>query len=125
MRRLLYPEPLIGTLPTFSLTSAMEPIYQFGTALAMAHRVPLLFKSSMKLTVRVSSVIGEEKNWLKAGYLAQVLDGLPGEPKKEVQQLYLDEGFFELEDAGYPFYLEFWPYRWLTDYFLELWAQQL
>lgn len=121
-RRLVYPEPLAANLPTVSVGSELELIHQYGSALPIGHQIPLLFDSPVRLVVRVSSVIGEERQWLRAGYLAQVLYGLPGDPKRTVNRLYLDERFFEFDGAGYPFYFEFWPYRWLSDYFLEVWA---
>ncbi|MEN8444827.1 MAG: hypothetical protein ABG776_07435 [Cyanobacteria bacterium J06555_13] len=80
---------------------------------------------SARLLVKVSSDIGAQKGWRRAGSLAQVLVGLPtGDPKKSVQRLYLDEVFIELDGRGYGYYLEFWPVCWLADYHLEIWAQQ-
>lgn len=124
LSRLLYPEPLFGGLPPVSLSSSLTKVHEFGTASPMAHRVPLLFNSPANILIRVDSVIGSEKEWVRAGSLAQVLYGLPGDPKKQVSRLYLDEAFFELDGANFPYYLEFWSYRWIEDYFLEVWAQQ-
>jgi hypothetical protein len=121
--KLLYPEPLGWPLPEVELNASMQKIDEFGTALPMAYRVPLLFNQPARLVVRVSSMIGTDRGWLRAGSLAQVLAELPGDPKKTVKRLYLDEGFFEFDGSGVPFYLEFWPYRWISDYYFELWAQ--
>ncbi|MEO0884683.1 MAG: hypothetical protein AAFY54_01965 [Cyanobacteria bacterium J06648_10] len=110
-------------MPSFPLTAALQKVDEFGTALPYAYRVPFFFASPARILIRVSSVIGEEQDWLRAGSLAQVLAGLPGDPKKSVQRLYLDERFLELDGAGYSYYLEFWPVRWLSDYYLEVWAQ--
>ena len=123
VRRLLYPDPLVGSFPAIALSESMERIHQFGTALPMAHRIPLRFDSPARLLVRVESMVGTERNWLRAGSLAQIIYGLPGDPKKKVSRLYLDEGFFEVDGAGFPYYFEFWPYRWISDYYLEVWAQ--
>ena len=122
-RRLLYPEPLFGGLPAVELTDDLTLVHSFGTAEPMAHRVPLMFENSAQVLVRVASAIGAENKWLRAGSLAQVLSLEPGDPKKEVNRLYLDEAFFTLDGAGNPYYLEFWPVRWLSDYYLEVWAQ--
>lgn len=123
-RKLLYPDSLSGSLPPVTLTDSLEKIYVFGTALPMGHIVPLLFEAPSRVLIRVESTIGYENNWIRAGSLAQVLYGLPGDPKKQVKRLYLDEVFFELDGAGHPYYLEFWALRWLADYYLEIWAQQ-
>ncbi len=88
----------------------------------MAHRVPLLFETPARVQIRISSQVGEDRGWTRAGLLAQVLFGLDGDPKKDVSKLFIDEGFFVLDGAGFPYYLEFWPYRWLTDYVFEVWA---
>ncbi|MEM9092243.1 MAG: hypothetical protein AAGC93_26365 [Cyanobacteria bacterium P01_F01_bin.53] len=122
--RLLFPEPLFGGLPPLSLAASLTKAHEFGTASPVAHRVPLLFNAPAKVLLRVDSVLGSEKGWCRAGSLAQVLYGLPGEPKKQVHRLYLDDAFFEFEGAGFSYYLEVWPYRWIEDYSLEVWAQQ-
>lgn len=124
-RRLLYPNPLSGNLPLAAVGTDLEPVYQFGTALPTGHLIPLLFDVPVRLIVIINSVIGDQNNWIRAGHLAQLLYGVPGNPKKAVERLYLDEAFFEFDGAGYPFYFEFWAYRWITDYYLELWAEQI
>lgn len=123
-RKLLYPNPLFGSLPAVSLSDSLERVYIFGTALPMGHLVPLRFDSPARVLIRVESMIGTQRNWFRAGSLAQLLYGLPGNPKKLVKRLYLDEVFLELDGAGHPYYLEFWSLGWLSDYYLEIWAQR-
>lgn len=89
----------------------------------MGYQVPLLFTGPARVMLKVESNIGMENNWLSAGVFAQLLYGLPGDPKYRTERLYLDEAFFVLDGGGYPYYLEFWAVRWLSDYFLEVWAQ--
>jgi len=124
-RKLVYPEPLFGPLPTFPLTDSLQKVDEFGTAIAFPYRVPFFFDAPARIIIKISSVLGDEKDWIRAGSLAQVLAGLPGDPKKEVSRLYLDERFFEFDGAGYSYYLEFWPVRWLADYYFEIWAQRM
>lgn len=124
-RQLLYPEPYLGQIFPISLTSDLRKVYEFGTAIPVAHRIPLLFSAPARILIKIESVIGSEKGWIRAGSLAQVLYGLPGEPKKTVKRLYLDELFVELDGSNYAYYLEFWSLRWVTDYYIEVWAQKL
>ena len=121
--RLLYPEPLSGNVPTVTLSNSLERVYNYGTAIAMGYAVPLLFDQPARVLIKVESFVGDQRGWLRAGSLAQVLYGLPGRPKKQVERLYIDDAFFELDGAGHPYYLEFWALRWLEDYYLEVWAQ--
>ena len=128
MSRLLYPAPLSDSFPPLTpivLSESLQSIHSFGTAEPLGHRVPFIFEEPARIVVRVESVIGEQRGWIRAGNIAQCLSGLPGDPKKDVKQLYIDEGFFEFDGSGYPFYLEFWSYRWLSDYYLQIWAQRL
>jgi hypothetical protein len=120
--KLLYPEPLSMALIPLALSASLSKVHVFGTSIPMAHRVPLLFETPARVQVRVSSLIGADRGWVRAGSLAQVLYGLDGDPKKEVSRVFLDEGFYEFDGAGFSYYLEFWPYRWLTDYLFEVWA---
>lgn len=126
-RRLLYPGPFLGELSPTAVGDTLEKVYEFWTLEPVADRVMLRFDQSIRLLVAISSQIGEQKNWKYAGALAQVLadqpSALPGEPKKAVVRVYLDQRFLQLDGLGYSYYLEFWPVRWLTDYRLELWAQ--
>lgn len=121
--RLTYPPPLFGSLQAATLTADMEKLEDYRTFSHIARRVPLSFDKPAILTVRVSSSVGSRNGWLRSGCLAQCLDSLPSDPKKAVQRLYLDTAVFEFEGFDYPYYFEFWPYRWLTDYRLELWAK--
>ncbi len=89
----------------------------------MAYRIPLLFSVPAQVVIKIESVLGSERGWLRAGSLAQILYPLPGDPKKQVNRLYLDDAFFKLDGAGHAYYLEFWALRWLKDYYLEIWAQ--
>lgn len=80
----------------------------------------------IRVLVRVSSRIGTKKNWIRAGVIAQIVVCGPGAgaATKFVRRLYLNATLLQLEGAGYPFYIEFWAYKWLSDYHLEVWAQQ-
>lgn len=122
-RRLLYPRSLYRSPRSISLSQSLSKVADFRTLRPQAYRIPLLFDGSINLLVSVSSRVGSRKNWIRAGCLAQVLSGVPGDPKKQVSRLYLDERFLEFQGSGHKFYFEFWPYRWLTDYRLEIWAQ--
>ncbi len=121
-RRLLYPDPYTGGLPDVELSSTLEKVHEFGTAIPAAHRIPLIFSKPASVIIKIDSVIGAEKDWLRAGSLAQVLTALE-QPKKKVSRLYLDEAFLELDGSGYSYFLEFWPNKWLADYYLEVWAR--
>ena len=124
-RRLLYPEEGFPPDVVVPLTADMAQVEDFYTDIPMGYRVPRLFEQAARVLVKVSSDIGAQKGWRRAGSLAQVLVGLPiGDAKKAVQRLYLDEGFMELDGRGYAYYLEFWPVCWLTDYHLEIWVQR-
>lgn len=125
--KLLYPgpspNPSTSSFPAVELSESLQRVYNFGTATAIAWRIPLMFESPARVMVHVESTIGNQRGWLRAGMLVQCLFGPLGHPKKEVERLYLDEKFIELDGIGYPYFLEFWPYRWLKDYYLEIWAQ--
>lgn len=126
--RLLYPAPLESSFPPIvpiGLTDSLQLIHNFGTAVALGHRVPFIFEERARIVIRVESTMGAQRGWIRSGNIAQCLYGLPGDPKKEVKRLYFNERFFEFDGSGYPFYLEFWPYRWVSDYYLQLWAQRL
>lgn len=126
MSRLLYPAPLSDSFPppvSIVLSDSLQRVHNFGTAEALAHRIPLIFEVPARVLIRVESSIAERRGWKRSGVLAQCLFGLPGDPKKEVERLYFDEKFIEFDGSGYPYYLEFWPYLWVTDYYIEVWAQ--
>ncbi|MBE9064147.1 hypothetical protein [cf. Phormidesmis sp. LEGE 11477] len=110
-------------MPTKQLTTTLSKVHDWRTLRCVGRRIPLLFPQPSQFLIRVTSRIGESKNWIRAGVLAQVLVGLPGDPKKDTKRLYLDENFERFDGSGYSYYLEFWPYRWLSDYRLEVWAQ--
>jgi hypothetical protein len=111
-------------MPSARVNAQLSKIYDFRAARAVARRVPLLFDEQITLIVRVSSNIATNRGWIRAGSLAQCLKVSPGDPKKEVNHLYFDESYFSLDGGGLQFYLEFWPYKWLSDYRLEIWAQR-
>lgn len=126
MSKILYPTPLEDSFPPITpiaLTESLRLVHNFGTAEALAHRIPLIFEVPGRFLIRIESTVGERRGWKWAGYLAQCLYDLPGDPKKKVERLFIDEKFIQLDGASYPYYLEFWPVRWLSDYYLELWAQ--
>ena len=121
--QLIYPSRLFGSLPLRTVETDIQKVENYRTFSPRARRIPLRFNQPVSLLVRVYSDIGRRKDWIRAGSLAQVLAGLPGDPKKAVKRLYLDEAFFTFEGGGYDFYFEFWPKKWITDYRLEVWAQ--
>lgn len=106
-----------------SLTATLEKIEDYRTLSNVARRVPVSFNQPGLVVVRVSSTIGKKEGWLRAGKLAQCLQNLPGNPKKSVNQIFFDDAVFVFDGAGYPYFFEFWPYKWLTDYRLEIWVQ--
>lgn len=123
-RRLLYPTELIGSLPLREPPETLSKLHDYSTTISIAHRVPIRFNAPIDLVIRVSSLIGARKRWVRAGYMAQLLYKLPGEPKNHVSRLYLDERFFQFEAIGHSFYFEFWPYVWITDYRIEVWVRR-
>lgn len=127
MGKILYPASLESSFPPIvpiALTESLQLVHNFGTAEVLAHRIPLIFDGPAHFLILIESNVAERRNWRWGGYLAQCLYDLPGDPKKAVERLYIDEKFIKLDGAGYPYYLEFWPVRWLSDYYLEIWAQE-
>lgn len=123
--RLVYPPPLLyGSFETAILTADLKKIENYRTLQNRARRIPLFFSGPCVIVARVTSSTGTLNGWIRAGSLAQCLYSLPGKPKKAVNKLYLDSGVFQFDSLDFPYYLEFWPYRWLSDYQLELWAKE-
>ncbi len=120
---LLYPSRIIGPLRSASLTTNFLKVYDWRTNFAMGRRIPLRFEVPIQILIRVSSRIGARRGWNRAGYLAQIIDLLPGDPKGQISRLYFDDKFLSLNGNGNPFWLEFWAHSWLTDYRIELWAK--
>lgn len=107
------------------LPVSFERVYNFGTSAATGHRVQLRFDEPARILVTIESAIATRRRWRRAGILAQVLHGLPGQPKKDVRRVYIDSTVFELDGGGEPYILEFWSLVWISDYYLEIFAQAL
>lgn len=124
-RRLVYPEPIgLETLPIKVLPEALELIYSLGSALPYGLRVPLSFNSPGQFFINISSVIADEKGWIRAGVLAHIIATPSGDAKRTTRRAYIDNLALELSGKEFPYYLEFWPYRWISDYYFEIWAKR-
>ena len=89
-----------------------------------AHRFGFSLSEPADLLIAVSSTIADVRNWHRAGYLAGLLLNAPvPDPIKQVERLYFGSQYVSVPYTGLPYYVEFWPHYWITDYRISVWAK--
>lgn len=94
-------------------------VYQF-TTYSRGYRIPYQFKTG-KVLVEVSSVEGQLFDWLRAGWINEVvlIDGV--EAKSYCKSLRFTRTAVNLKPFRIPYQLEFVPQKWVRDALLKVW----
>ncbi len=122
----LYPSSYFGVFTSTLLSDTFERLTTYYTNAARGKLFTFELSLSASVLVKISSRIGADRGWKRAGYFVQSLRGTPiASPRKQVERVYLDNQYFSFTGDGFSYYFEFWPHTWLTDYQIEIWAKQL
>ncbi|MEL6554195.1 MAG: hypothetical protein AAFQ63_12135 [Cyanobacteria bacterium J06621_11] len=112
-------QPTLGA--DFQLIHSYRTFYQGG------HRLPFLFPAattSIDIILKLRSDAAARAGWVRAGVFAQVLDIDSLDPVAWTVKAYWGENFHRIEGLNQPFFLDFWAYRWVADYELQLFAKE-
>lgn len=125
--RLIKPGPLRLPPPAPTLGASFSLIHTFRTFKAQGHRAPFLFPSlsgPIDVIFVMKSDAARRSGWIRAGIFAQVLDVGSIDPVARTERAFFGENFYRFESLDQSFFLDFWAYRWISDYQLQIHARQ-
>lgn len=119
-----YPSRYYGAFAAFTLSHRFSRLARYTTHSSKGKLFAFELLGTTNVIVKITSRIGAERGWRRAGYFVQFLLDTPiSNPHKQIERVYLDTHYFSFSGDGFPYYFEFWPHIWIADYQIEIWVK--